>query len=134
MSGGRGVVYNRQRTNDSDAYTQAGLDRQMAGAVQWVQACQKVGSIPALLTPLPQNGTTSGQEAFRRQGVQSIKDICAALGVACIDRDSIYTDYTQVTGGFKAGLSNPASLPHPNLTGYQLEAELWLPLLVSVVG
>lgn len=110
--------------NDTDRYTQAGVDRMLSQMVQWVDHCSQNGAIPALVTPCPASSMTAPQEAFRLQVVAAAKAMCAGGGVLLIDRDSIYTDYTTGTGGWKAGLN--ATTLHPNATGYALEAALWV--------
>jgi len=114
--------------NDSDKYTQAGIDRCKVLAMRFVQECQKVGTTPILCTPNPVNSLDATSEGFRRQAVAFVKSTCAN-GVAILaDRDALYTDYSTATGGYKAGL-NATSL-HPNATGYALEAEqVWVPIL-----
>jgi len=117
--------------NDTDKYTQAGVDRCNRQALQWVQYCVTNQIIPALITPAPVNGLTTGEEGFRRQVVQYVKALCATSVAVLLDRDSVYTDYSSASGGFKAGL-NSTTL-HPNGTGYALEGQLWTSVLSNIL-
>lgn len=110
--------------NDADYVTAGVADAVLGNATQWVSACDAVGAIPILATPTPKNGLTAPQESVRRGVVQAVKDFCIAAGVLMIDRDSVYADYSTLTGGFKSGLS--ADGLHPSATGYASESLLWL--------
>jgi len=113
--------------NDSDKYTQAGVDRCKVLAMRFLQECQKVGTTPILCTPNPVNSISEASEGFRRQIVEFVKTACEAKGVILADRDAIYTDYSTTAGGYKAGLF--ATPLHPNATGYALEAaQVWVPI------
>jgi len=109
--------------NDADFVTVGVNEAVLKNAAQWITTCYSVGAIPILTTPTPKDGLTAPQETIRRSVVQSVKDLCASTGVRLIDRDSVYTNYTLSTGGFKAGLS--ADGLHPNAAGYALEAALF---------
>lgn len=110
--------------NDSDKYTQAGVNRMLSQMVQWIDHCTQNGVIPGLATPNPVNGITAPQEAFRLQVVAAVKAMCASGSVLLVDRDAVYTDYTTGVGGYKSGLN--ATTLHPNATGYALEAAQWV--------
>ena len=117
--------------NDSDKYTQAGVDRCIRQAMQWVDACQRADAVPALVTPAPVNGLTAGEEGFRRQVVAAVKAICAGGSALLIDRDAVFTDYSSASGGFKSGLN--ATTLHPNGTGYAQEAaSVWAPAVTAI--
>lgn len=110
--------------NDSDYVTAGVAEAVLGNAAQWVSACDAVGAIPILATPTPKISLTAPQEAVRRGVVQAIKQFCYDKDILLIDRDSVYTDYSTLTGGFKSGLS--ADGLHPSATGYDLESLLWL--------
>jgi hypothetical protein len=120
----RFAVYCPFSPNDSDKYTRAGTDRQIALFLMFINECRKENITPVLLTPCPENGITAPQETFRREIVNTTKNMATALKVAIIDRDAIYTNYSVTTGGFKAGLN--ADTKHPNPAGYTLESALWI--------
>lgn len=113
--------------NDADAFTAGVAEAVLSNAAQWVSACHAVGAIPILATPTPKTGITAPQEAVRRGVVQYVKEFCATNNILMVDRDAIYTDYSSATGGFKAGLGGDPL--HPNLAGYTLESQLWIPLI-----
>ncbi len=109
--------------NDSDKYTAAGVERCLSQAVQWIQYCNDNVAIPMLVTPAPVNGINSTQEAFRRSVCDGVRAMCASGAAILIDRDSVYTDYTTLSGGYKSGLN--FDTVHPNAAGYNLEAAAW---------
>lgn len=110
--------------NDAaDRYTTAGNLRMMSLAARWVAECVDRGVLPVLATPNPVSGLTSTEEGFRRAIVNNVKAMAASLGVPLVDRDSIYTDYSTATGGWKSGLN--ANGVHPSVAGYALEAIEW---------
>lgn len=113
--------------NDTDKYTQAGIDRCKILAMRFVAECQKVGTTPILVTPAPVNSLSATDEGFRRQIVTFVKNACAN-GVAILaDRDAVYTEYSTASGGYKSGLF--ATPLHPNAAGYALEAaQVWQPI------
>lgn len=107
-----------------DQYSQAGLDLVNDYCRQAIAACKAVGTIPALRTPGPAGGINATQEGWRRAAVADIKAYCAQGAAVLIDADSVLTDYTSSTGGFKAAYVNGASLLHTNDAGYDAEAAL----------
>jgi len=121
------AVYCPFSPNDTDKYTRAGTDRQIATMLMFIKECRNKNITPFLLTPCPENGITAPQETFRREVVNTTKSIAASLNVTVIDRDSVYTNYTVDTGGFIAGTN--ADTKHPNPAGYALETALWLEAL-----
>lgn len=116
--------------NDDDALVAGVEQRILYNMVRWLDACYQVDAIPVFLTPAPKNGISVAQETVRRSVVQAVKQFCASNNVLCIDRDSIWTDYSTNTGGYKAGIS--ADVLHPNAAGYALELELWKQVLGTV--
>jgi hypothetical protein len=112
--------------NDGDKFSQAGVDRMKALALTVVAAGRAVQSRPRLVTPAPMDGLTATEEGFRRQIVEWVKAQCSAGLAELIDRDATLTNYTLVTGGFKAGLG--ATTLHPNQLGNtQVVANNWSP-------
>ena len=121
------VVYCPFSPNDTDKYTRAGTDRQIATMLAAINECNTYGVKIVLLTPCPENGRSAADEAFRREIVQKCLYVSRTMNIQIIDRDAIYTDYTNAAGGFKAGLN--ADTKHPNPTAYALEAGAWLSAL-----
>lgn len=123
------AVYCPFSPNDTDKYTRAGTDRQIATMLAFINDCRKYNITPVLLTPCPENGRSAADEAFRREVVVASKSIAAALNIAVIDRDAIYTDYTNAAGGFKTGTNSDTK--HPCPAGYALESPLWVAALAN---
>lgn len=117
--------------NDTDKYTRAGTDRQIAGIMIFLHECRKSGALPVLVTPCPVGGLTAPQEAFRREVVQATKAIADTFRAEVVDRDAIYTNYALDTGGWIVGMTSEAagSALHPNATGYAAEGVLWRAVL-----
>ena len=110
-------------SNDTDKYTQAGINRIVGVALRFLNECRKAGAIPILLTPVPYTGTTSGEEAFRRQAVVAIKQLAVTYKCGLVDRDSIYTDYSTAAGGWLPVVIGDGT--HPSHAGYVAESALW---------
>lgn len=110
--------------NDTDKYTVAGTQRQIAGMSQFVGICRQYGIKPALKTPCPVSGTTATEEGFRRQVVAATKLFAAQLSTLLIDRDSVLTDYSTTSGGWLSGMNTDTK--HPSPAGYAAERALWL--------
>jgi len=109
--------------NDTDKYTQAGVNRTIGNAIRFMHACRTKEIAPILVTPCPRDSITAGEEGFRRQVVNAVKALASAFGAGIIDRDALYTNYSAAEGGFLPGLSSDGT--HPSSTGYAAESQLW---------
>ena len=113
--------------NDDDALVAGVEARILCNMARWMEKCDSNFTVPVFLTPAPKNGITQAQETVRRSVVQTVKNFCTTNNVLMIDRDSIWTDYTSATGGYKAGIYTDDL--HPNAAGYTLELALWKTVL-----
>ncbi len=109
--------------NDPDKYTAAGTARQKSLLYRWVGECVDRRVEPILATPSPVGGLNAAQEGYRRDVAVTTRALAISLGVPCIDRDAVQTDYGTSSGGWKAGMAT--NLVHANQTGYLAEAVEW---------
>lgn len=113
--------------NDDDSLTAGVEKRILYNMARWLDACDAAGTVPVFLTPAPRNGITVAQETVRRSVVAAVKDFCITGKHLFIDRDSVWTDYSNPAGGYLPGIY--ADDLHPNSAGYDLELALWLEVL-----
>ena len=116
-------------SNDTDKYTQAGVDRCLGDALIFLNLCRTSGTIPVLVTPVPYSGLTISQEGFRRAVCAGIRSIATAHNVAIVDRDLLYTDYSTTSGGWLPALLGDGT--HPGAVGYSQEKSLWAAVFAS---
>jgi len=119
-------------TNDSDKYTQAGVNRVAGNALRFLHACRTKNIYPLLVTPCPVNSISAAEEGFRRQVVSQLIHIAQQHNAGIVDRDAIYTDYSLTTGGFLPAIG--ADGTHPGFAGYALEAGLWKQAIEGAAG
>lgn len=118
--------------NDADCYTQAGVNRMMLQACQWIEECRRLRAVPILETPPPIGGISAANEAFRRQVVVAVKALCSTGAAVLADSDGVFTDYSTSAGGWLPGLN--FNTVHPNYAGHQLAAlRVWTPLLTMLL-
>jgi hypothetical protein len=116
-------AYSPWSSNDTDKYTQAGVDRMTRQTLFVLQECRRLGITPVLATPCPVGGISAANEAFRRQMVAVTKSLAASFGARVVDRDALYTDYSTTSGGWLAGMN--FNTVHPSPAGYLAESALW---------
>lgn len=109
--------------NDTDKYTQAGINRCIGNAIRFLHEARKIGANAVLVTPCPVGGISATDEGFRRQIVLAIKAIATSFGCGLVDRDAIYTDYSSSSGGWLAGMN--FNTVHPSPAAYLAESALW---------
>jgi len=112
------------------AYSAGWVSASMVLAAQWATYCRSLNVMPGFATCSPNTGISVGQEANRRLLVAQVKAMADAIGAKIIDRDSVWTDYSTSSGGYKAGLSSDAV--HPNGAGYTAEKALWAAMLATI--
>lgn len=112
------------------AYSDGWVAASMALAAQWITYCRSLNVTPCLVTCSPNTGISVSQESNRRLLVEKVKALAQSAGCKLIDRDSIWTDYSTTSGGYKSGLSYDAI--HPNGSGYLAEKPLWSSMFATI--
>lgn len=117
-----GTAYTADAPREAAYYTQV-----------FIALCNQYGVQPYVLTPGPNPDiTTAQEETYRRAAVEAVKDVCSGGRAVLIDRDALFTDYSNPLGGFKNPSDSRNNSVHPSDQGYLKEAELFIDEFLKV--